>query len=146
MQINSAELDKLTIAIIGLGYVGLPLAIEFGKFHNVIAFDINESRIDELQNGLDRTLEVSAEKLQSVKNIEFTSQLSKLKFAQIFIITVPTPVNISKQPDLWPLINASQIVGKALKIGDIVVYESTVYPGCTEEVCVPVLEGFLLWL
>ena len=142
MQINSAELDKLTIAIIGLGYVGLPLAIEFGKFHNVIAFDINESRIDELQNGLDRTLEVSAEKLQSVKNIEFTSQLSKLKFAQIFIITVPTPVNISKQPDLWPLINASQIVGKALKIGDIVVYESTVYPGCTEEVCVPVLEKF----
>jgi UDP-N-acetyl-D-galactosamine dehydrogenase len=128
------------IAIIGLGYVGLPLAVEFGKKRPVIGFDINEARIRELQNGHDRTLEVEDDELKTASQLSYSSDLSVLKEASIFIVTVPTPVNEYKQPDLTPLKKASETVGKALSEGDIVIYESTVYPGCTEEDCVPILE------
>ncbi len=130
------------IGIIGLGYVGLPLAVEFGKIAEVIGFDINEQRIAELTNGIDRTLEVDAEGLKSAKMLTFTSNAQQLQSVNYFIVTVPTPVDIYKNPDLTPLIKASETVGKVLKKGDIVIYESTVYPGCTEEDCVPVLEKF----
>lgn len=129
-----------TIAIIGLGYVGLPLAVEFAKNkHRVIGFDINQNRIKDLKSGVDHTLEVSKEELLQ-SSIKFSSDLNDLEAAQVYIITVPTPVDSSRQPDLSPIIAASKTVGSVLKKGDIVVYESTVYPGCTEEVCVPVLE------
>src|SRR5260221_502330 len=128
------------IAIIGLGYVGLPLAVEFGKTLEVIGFDINHLRIEELRNGLDRTLEVDRNELGAARHLTFSSDEEDLKRVTYFIITVPTPVDEYKTPDLSPLIKASQTVGKALKKGDIVIYESTVYPGCTEEVCVPELE------
>ena len=128
------------IAIIGLGYVGLPLAVEFGKKRPVIGFDINEARIRELQNGHDRTLEVEDDELKTASQLSYSSDLSVLKEASIFIVTVPTPVNEYKQPDLTPLKKASETVGKALSDGDIVIYESTVYPGCTEEDCVPILQ------
>lgn len=130
------------IAIIGLGYVGLPLAIEFGKHRPTIGFDINKIRIDELQTGQDRTLECSPEELKSAAYLRYSANPHNLKTAQIFIITVPTPVDHANRPDLAPLIKASENVGKVLKLGDIVVYESTVYPGATEEICVPVLEKF----
>ena len=129
------------IAIIGLGYVGLPLAVEFGKTLEVIGFDINHLRIEELRNGRDRTLEVDKNELASAHHLTFSSNAEDLKRATHFIITVPTPVDEFKTPDLTPLVKASQTVGKVLKKGDIVIYESTVYPGCTEEVCVPVLES-----
>ena len=129
-----------TIAIIGLGYVGLPLAIEFGKKRKVIGFDINQSRINELEGGNDRTLEVETEELKSATLLSYTSHIADIKEAEIFIVTVPTPINNAKQPDLNPLLSASRSVGSVLKKGDIVIYESTVYPGCTEENCVPVLE------
>jgi UDP-N-acetyl-D-glucosamine/UDP-N-acetyl-D-galactosamine dehydrogenase len=128
------------IAVIGLGYVGLPLAVEFGKIMEVIGFDINHQRIAELQAGKDRTLEVDQEELQTAKGLRFTSQVADIKSATIFIVTVPTPVDEYKKPDLTPLIKASQSVGSVLKPGDIVIYESTVFPGCTEEICVPELE------
>jgi UDP-N-acetyl-D-galactosamine dehydrogenase len=128
------------IAIIGLGYVGLPLAVEFGKIMDVIGFDINDERIAELSRGYDRTLEVEKEGLLSSKKLTYSSKSSDLKGANYFIITVPTPVDDYKKPDLTPLEKASETVGKALKKNDIVIYESTVYPGCTEEVCVPILE------
>ena len=128
------------IGIIGLGYVGLPLAVEFGKILEVIGFDINHSRIEELRNGMDRTLEVDKNELAKAHHLTFSSNAEDLKRANYFIITVPTPVDEFKTPDLTPLIRASQTVGKVLKKGDIVIYESTVYPGCTEEVCVPELE------
>ncbi|WP_320003147.1 nucleotide sugar dehydrogenase [Shiella aurantiaca] len=128
-----------TIAIIGLGYVGLPLAVEFAKKYATIGFDIHHARINELTSGYDRTLEVESEKLKAVK-ITYTNELEVLKQANVFIMTVPTPVDEFKRPDLTPLIKASETVGKVLKRGDIVVYESTVYPGCTEEDCIPVLE------
>lgn len=128
------------IAIIGLGYVGLPLAVEFGKKYDVLGFDINKARIEELKNGYDRTLEVDEANLKSSKNLSFSCDKDELKSCQIFIVTVPTPVDEHKRPDLTPLIKASETVGSALKKGDIVIYESTVYPGCTEEDCVPVLE------
>jgi len=128
------------IGIIGLGYVGLPLAVEFGKIVEVIGFDINHSRIEELRNGIDRTLEVDKTELATARHLTFSSSAEDLKRVNYFIITVPTPVDEYKTPDLTPLIRASQTVGKALKKGDIVIYESTVYPGCTEEVCVPELE------
>jgi len=131
--------DK-TIAIIGLGYVGLPLAVEFGKKYNTIGFDINQGRIDELKGGFDRTLEVEAEQLKSANLLTYSAKLEELKTANFFIVTVPTPIDKNNRPDLTPLIKASETVGKVLKKGDIVVYESTVYPGCTEEDCVPVLE------
>lgn len=130
------------LAIIGLGYVGLPLAVEFGKKYNTIGFDINDARIDELKKGFDRTLEVDAENLASSKQLSFSSKLEDLKAANFYIVTVPTPIDKNKRPDLTPLIKASETVGKVLKKGDIVVYESTVYPGCTEDDCVPVLEKF----
>lgn len=134
------KLDNSTIAIIGLGYVGLPLAVEFGKKRVVIGFDINIKRISELESGLDHTLEITSEELKHAKQLSFTSDIAKLKAAQVFIVTVPTPIDSANRPDLTPLIKASEIVGKSLKKGDVVIYESTVYPGCTEEVCVPVLE------
>ena len=131
--------DK-TIAIIGLGYVGLPLAVEFGKKYNTIGFDINQGRIDELKSGFDRTLEVEAEQLKEASLLTYSAKLEELKAANFFIVTVPTPIDKNNRPDLTPLIKASETVGKVLKKGDIVVYESTVYPGCTEDDCVPVLE------
>ncbi len=132
--------NKKTIAIIGLGYVGLPLAVEFGKKQSTIGFDINQQRIEELKQGIDKTLEVGTKELIEAKFMRFTSEPSTLKNASIYIVTVPTPIDSVNRPDLNPLIRASELVGGCLKNGDIVIYESTVYPGCTEEVCVPVLE------
>jgi UDP-N-acetyl-D-glucosamine/UDP-N-acetyl-D-galactosamine dehydrogenase len=128
------------IGVIGLGYVGLPLAVEFGKILDVVGFDINQVRIEELKKGYDRTLEVDADEFTTASKLSFTANLDDLKSVNHFIVTVPTPVDEYKTPDLTPLIKASETVGKVLKIGDIVIYESTVYPGCTEEDCVPVLE------
>ena len=139
---ESQSLFTKKLGVIGLGYVGLPLAVEFGKKFKVIGFDINSNRITELKNGIDKTLEVSTEELKSSGSLSYTSDLNELKEANIFIVTVPTPVDDFKRPDLTPLIKASETVGKVLKKGDIVVYESTVYPGCTEDDCVPVLEKF----
>ena len=135
------NLDDKVIAVIGLGYVGLPLAVEFGKNRKVVGFDINKKRIEELEGGQDFTLEISQEELKNAKKLEFSSNVNFLASAQIFIITVPTPIDVAKRPNLTPLVNASEMVGKILKKGDIVIYESTVYPGCTEEVCVPLLEN-----
>lgn len=132
--------DESQIAIIGLGYVGLPLAVEFGKKRSVIGFDINQSRIDALRANHDHTLEVSDAELISAKHLSFSNQLEDLRGSNIFIVTVPTPIDQYRQPDLTPLIKASETIGQVLKKGDIVIYESTVYPGATEEDCVPVLE------
>jgi UDP-N-acetyl-D-galactosamine dehydrogenase len=131
-------MDK--IGIIGLGYVGLPLAVEFGKVIDVIGFDINKQRIEELRSGHDRTCEVSKDELKNSKKLRFSFDTNDLKEVNYFIITVPTPVDEFKKPDLTPLVSASKTVGGVLKKNDVVIYESTVYPGCTEEVCVPVLE------
>jgi UDP-N-acetyl-D-galactosamine dehydrogenase len=128
------------IGIIGLGYVGLPLAVEFGKILDVVGFDINQARIEELKKGIDRTLEVEIEELMSAKHLSFSSNPADLKSVNYFIVTVPTPVDEFHVPDLKPLRSSSKTVGSVLKIGDTVIYESTVYPGCTEEVCVPILE------
>ncbi|MBL7864022.1 MAG: nucleotide sugar dehydrogenase [Cyclobacteriaceae bacterium] len=128
------------IGIIGLGYVGLPLAVEFGKVTDTIGFDINKDRIQELRKGQDRTLEVDPGEFSLAKRLKFSDDAEDLKDVNFFIVTVPTPVDEYKKPDLRPLISASKTVGKALKKKDIVIYESTVYPGCTEETCVPVLE------
>jgi UDP-N-acetyl-D-glucosamine/UDP-N-acetyl-D-galactosamine dehydrogenase len=128
------------IGIIGLGYVGLPLAVEFGKIMPVVGFDINQERIAELKKGHDRTLEVEPEELKNTTHLSYSSDINDLRSVTIFIVTVPTPVDKFKKPDLSPLISASKTVGSVLKKGDIVIYESTVYPGCTEEDCVPVLE------
>lgn len=130
------------IGIIGLGYVGLPLAVEFGKKYKTIGFDILDERIKELNAGTDRTLEVSTEELKGSSMLEFTSNPEKLAEANFIIVTVPTPVDKNKKPDLTPLIKASETVGKIIKDGDIVVFESTVYPGATEEDCVPIIEKF----
>jgi UDP-N-acetyl-D-galactosamine dehydrogenase len=132
----------VTIGIVGLGYVGLPLAVEFGKQYKVVGFDINKKRIDELMRGEDRTLEVSTEELKEAEKLSFSFEIEDLKQVDVFIVTVPTPIDDFKRPDLTPLIKASETVGKALHVGNVVVYESTVYPGCTEEDCVPVLEKF----
>jgi UDP-N-acetyl-D-glucosamine/UDP-N-acetyl-D-galactosamine dehydrogenase len=140
LQDKTLDMDK--IGIIGLGYVGLPLAVEFGKMMEVVGFDINQNRIAELKSGFDRTLEVDKAELQSSKGLSFSFQSEDLKTANYFIVTVPTPVDVYKKPDLTPLIKASETIGKVLKKGDVVIYESTVYPGCTEEDCVPVLEKF----
>ncbi|MDC4688709.1 Vi polysaccharide biosynthesis UDP-N-acetylglucosamine C-6 dehydrogenase TviB [Acinetobacter baumannii] len=134
------QLEQLRIAIIGLGYVGLPLAVEFGKHKPTIGFDINENRILELKNGHDHTLEVSSDELKHVQQLAYTANIQDLQNSNFFIVTVPTPIDDFKQPDLTPLIKASQSIAKVLKKGDIVVYESTVYPGATEEVCIPELE------
>lgn len=133
-------MEQAKIAIIGLGYVGLPLAVEFGKHRPVLGFDINQARIKELQGGQDATLETTPEQLKAAKQLSYSSHAEDLKQCQIFIVTVPTPIDGANRPDLTPLRKASHTVGTALKKGDIVIYESTVYPGATEEVCVPVLE------
>ena len=136
------QLEQLKIAIMGLGYVGLPLAVEFGKKVQTTGFDINLQRIQELNNFQDHTLEVSAEELAQVENLSYSSHIEQLKQCNFFIVTVPTPIDNFKQPDLTPLIKASQSIAQILKKGDVVVYESTVYPGATEEVCIPVLEQY----
>lgn len=130
------------IAIIGLGYVGFPLAVEFGKNIPTLGFDIDTSRIAELNNGFDRTQEVTAEQLKESVSLTYSSNAADLSTCNTFIVTVPTPIDHFKKPDLTPLLKASEMIGKALKKGDLVIYESTVYPGCTEEDCVPVLEKF----
>ena len=132
--------EDSTIAVIGLGYVGLPLAVEFGKHRATIGFDIDPARIAELQAGKDRTREVEAEELAQAGHLSFTTDLDAIREAQVYIVTVPTPIDDHKRPDLTPLLLASETVGKVLKKGDIIIYESTVYPGATEEDCVPVLE------
>jgi len=134
------NLRKLQVGVIGLGYVGLPLAAEFGKRYGTVGFDINPARIAELRRGRDSTLEVSGPELREAKQLTFTTRIEDLKACRVFIITVPTPIDEYKRPDLTPLERASESVGRVLKKGDVVVYESTVYPGCTEEVCVPILE------
>ncbi|WP_104500965.1 Vi polysaccharide biosynthesis UDP-N-acetylglucosamine C-6 dehydrogenase TviB [Acinetobacter indicus] len=134
------QLSDLKIAVIGLGYVGLPLAVEFGKKVPVIGFDIQQKRIEELQSGQDHTLEVSSEELQQATQLSYSANLDDLKGCNFFIVTVPTPVDHVNRPDLTPLQKASETIGQVLNSGDIVVYESTVYPGATEEVCIPVLE------
>ena len=134
------QLQEIKLAIIGLGYVGLPLAVEFGRKRPVVGFDINQRRIDELKAGNDFTLETTAEELAVAKHLTYTTNLDDLRACNCYIVTVPTPIDKYKRPDLTPLIKASETVGKVLKKGGIVIYESTVYPGCTEEDCVPVLE------
>jgi len=132
--------ENKTLAIIGLGYVGLPLAVEFGKHRPVIGFDIHQGRIAELKSGHDHTLECSPEQLAGATHLRYSAHPQDLQAAQVFIVTVPTPVDQANRPDMTPLVKASETVGRALKRGDVVIYESTVYPGATEEVCVPVLE------
>lgn len=136
------NLDNAKIAIIGLGYVGLPLAVEFGKSRKVIGFDINQARIAELKSGQDSTLEVSSAELKTASDLSFSSDAADLESCRIFIVTVPTPVDKANRPDMTPLIKASETVGRVMPSGAVVIYESTVYPGATEEVCVPVLEKF----
>lgn len=132
--------ENLKLAIIGLGYVGLPLAIEFGKKRPVIGFDISQNRINELRSGVDKTLEVSREELGGATYLSFVDGVEELRHCNCFIVTVPTPIDQYKQPDFTPLHSASELIGSILKFGDIVIYESTVYPGATEEQCVPILE------
>ncbi len=134
------SLDNTRLAIVGLGYVGLPLAVEFGKQYDTVGFDTNTDRIAQLRAGRDSTLEVDGEELAAAARLRFTSALDDIAACNVFIVTVPTPIDDAKRPDLTPLIKASEALGKVLKQGDIVVYESTVYPGCTEEICVPILE------
>ena len=136
------NLENIKIAIIGLGYVGLPLAVEFGKLYDTLGFDINTERIDQLRAGHDRTLETSAQDLTSATRLLFSTDVSTLADCNVFVVTVPTPIDKANRPNLTPLVKASETVGRVLKHGDIVIYESTVYPGATEEVCVPVLEQF----
>src|SRR5690606_24341593 len=123
------KLEQVKLAIIGLGYVGLPLAVEFGKKYSTLGFDINENRLKELRAGNDRTLEVSSDELAEARTLTFSSDLTALKSCNVYIVTVPTPINEHRQPDLTPLIRASETIGKTLKKGDVVIYESTVYPG-----------------
>lgn len=137
---NKLRLETTRIAVIGLGYVGLPLATEFGKTRKVVGFDINSSRIDALRAGQDTTLEVDEEELKSAIRLSFTNDLDDIADCNVYIVTVPTPIDAHKRPDLTPLIKASEGIGKVLKRGDVVIYESTVYPGATEDDCVPVLE------
>lgn len=134
------QLQDIRLAIIGLGYVGLPLAVEFGRNRPIVGFDINQHRIDELKAGKDFTLETTLDELAAAKHLTYTAKSDDLRSCNCYIVTVPTPIDEYKRPDLTPLIRASETVGKVLKNGDIVIYESTVYPGCTEEDCVPVLE------
>jgi UDP-N-acetyl-D-galactosamine dehydrogenase len=134
------SLENVRIAIVGLGYVGLPLAVEFGKHYETVGFDINASRVQELRSGRDSTLEVTAEELSQAGHLRFSAELEDIRACSIYIVTVPTPIDGAKRPDLKPLVRASEALGNVLKKGDIVVYESTVYPGCTEEICVPILE------
>jgi len=139
-MVNQFKKSNLSIAIIGLGYVGLPLAVEFGKKFSVIGFDINNQRINSLNQGYDETLEISKSELKSAKSLSFTSDKDLLAKSNIYIVTVPTPIDKFKRPNLGPLIKASNMIGEFLSKGDLVIYESTVYPGATEEDCVPILE------
>ncbi|WP_279391968.1 Vi polysaccharide biosynthesis UDP-N-acetylglucosamine C-6 dehydrogenase TviB [Vibrio splendidus] len=132
--------ENTKVAIIGLGYVGLPLAVEFGKKMPTLGFDINQSRVDELKSGSDFTLECSEEELKEAEFLTYTADLNKLKEANVYIVTVPTPIDEHKQPDLTPLIKASEALGSIVSKGDVLIYESTVYPGATEETCLPVVE------
>jgi UDP-N-acetyl-D-galactosamine dehydrogenase len=134
------RLADARIAVIGLGYVGLPLAVEFGKQRPTVGFDINPTRIAELRAGRDSTLEVEPEELAQAQHLRYGDRLDAIAECNVYIVTVPTPIDAAKRPDLGPLVRASETIGRVLKEGDVVVYESTVYPGCTEEVCVPVLE------
>src|SRR5271166_2430613 len=135
------HLSELKLAVIGLGYVGLPLAVEFSKRFPVVAFDVNPARIEALRAGRDATLELSEEELRSAGSLSYSLDISDLADCNVYIVTVPTPVDENKQPDLGGLISASRSIGSVLKRGDIVIYESTVYPGATEEVCIPALES-----
>lgn len=137
---RSSSLDELKIAVIGLGYVGLPLAVEFGRIRDVVGFDTNQARIEALRRGEDITLETDIDELAAANRLSFSTNPSDIADCTLFIVTVPTPIDAHRRPDLTPLIKASETIGKVLKRGDIVVYESTVYPGATEEDCVPVLE------
>src|SRR5688572_15217703 len=128
------------IGVVGLGYVGLPLAVEFGKLYDTVGFDIKTARIAELKKGKDSTLECSTEELRGARKLRYSTSLTDLRKCRVFIVTVPTPIDRYNRPDLTPLERSSETVGKALKKGDVVIYESTVYPGCTEEVCIPILE------
>lgn len=139
-QTSNFDLDNVQIAIIGLGYVGLPLAVEFGKKFPTLGFDINRARVDELKSGTDTTLECSPEELAEATSLTYSTSLTDLNECNVYIITVPTPVDNSNRPDLTPLIRASETVGKVISKGDVVIYESTVYPGATEEDCIPVVE------
>jgi UDP-N-acetyl-D-galactosamine dehydrogenase len=134
------KLRNCRIAVVGLGYVGLPLAVEFGKRYETLGFDVKPERVAQLRAGRDTTLEVTREELKSARQLGFTTELADLKRCRVFIMTVPTPIDEYKRPDLTPLIRASESVGKVLRRGAVVIYESTVYPGCTEEICVPILE------
>ncbi|NCA81189.1 MAG: Vi polysaccharide biosynthesis UDP-N-acetylglucosamine C-6 dehydrogenase TviB [Opitutae bacterium] len=140
--LSRIESREARLAIIGLGYVGLPLAVEFGKHYDVVGFDISARRLAELRTGRDRTLETAPEELRGSVRLSFSNQVADLRQTDVFIVTVPTPIDRHKRPDLTPLVKASETVGQALKKGAVVVYESTVYPGCTEEDCVPILEKF----
>ena len=140
MATSKLSLRKSRIGVIGLGYVGLPLAVEFGKRYPTVGFDVRPARIAELERGRDATLEVTRSELKGARRLAFSSKASALKRCNAFIVTVPTPIDRHKRPDLTPLTRASETVGKALKRGAVVIYESTVYPGCTEEICVPILE------
>lgn len=141
IKISAYMSSKLkSIGVIGLGYVGLPLAVEFGKRRSVVGFDINSERIMELNSGKDSTLEVDPAELRAASHLVFSDNVNDLKVCEIFIVTVPTPIDTANRPDLMPLVKASQTVGNAMRPGAIIIYESTVYPGCTEEVCIPVLE------
>jgi UDP-N-acetyl-D-galactosamine dehydrogenase len=135
------DLEKVRIGVIGLGYVGLPLAVEFGKKFSTIGYDINQERVDELRSGRDSSLEVEPDELQSVAHLSYTTDANDLKACNVYIVTVPTPVDQHKQPDLRPLVKASETLGKIIKPGDVAIYESTVYPGATEEDCIPVIES-----
>lgn len=134
------DINNIKIAVIGLGYVGLPLAVEFGKHRPVIGFDINKKRVQELREGFDVTLEVDSEALKAADSLKFTTELNDIADYNFYIITVPTPIDDNNAPDLTPLESASTAVGKVIKVGDFVVYESTVYPGATEEICIPIIE------
>jgi UDP-N-acetyl-D-galactosamine dehydrogenase len=134
------SLDKAVIGVIGLGYVGLPLAVEFGKRYPTVGFDIDAARIGALREGVDRTLEVGRDELAAATRLKFSHEAGDLRVCNVYIVTVPTPIDVYKTPDFTPLIRASETIGAVLAAGDVVVYESTVYPGATEEVCVPILE------
>lgn len=140
MDFGKKDMKSLKIGVIGLGYVGLPLSVEFGKKYSTLGFDVNTTRIKELTSGIDRTLEVDQFEIHSAINLRFSDTIEDLSTCNVFIVTVPTPINSNKQPDLSPLLKATETIGSVLKHGDIVIYESTVYPGATEDDCVPVLE------
>lgn len=139
-MIQKLDVDSVRLGVIGLGYVGLPLAVEFGKVMPTLGFDINSKRISELRDGIDQTLEVEPELLASALQLSFSSDLEVLRACNVYIVTVPTPIDDSRRPDLTPLIKASETLGQVVGEGDVVIYESTVYPGATETDCVPVIE------